>query len=364
MKVPFVDLAAQYKSIKPDIDVAIKAVLESHTFIGGEPVDLLEKNLSGLSDTDYCVSCANGTDALEIALEALGIAAGDEVLVPALTWMSTASSVYRVGAKPIFVDIDADFYTIDPTDAKSKITTRTKAIIPVHFYGLPADIPAIIKIAAEHNLFVIEDCAQAHGASVSRKLIGSFGHLATFSFYPGKNLGAYGDAGAIVTSNEDLAMKCRTIARLGQQGKHNHVSIGRNSRLDTIQAAILNAKIPLLNEWTAKRRRAARLYNNHFADSPVKTPRIPTNFKHVYHTYVIQVEKRDALQQYLSENGVISQIHYPKALTDLKVFPEAGNCPTASLVTSRIISLPMFPEISDEQINYVAKLVQKFVARP
>ena len=363
MKVPFVDLAAQYKSIKPKIDKAINEVLNENIFIGGKPVDQLEQNLAYMADTSFCVSCANGTDALEIALESLGVSMGDEVLVPALTWMSTASAVHRVGGKPIFVDIDPDFYTIDPSDAERKITARTKAIIPVHFYGLPANMPAIVKLADEHKLFIIEDCAQAHGASISRQPIGSFGHLATFSFYPGKNLGAYGDAGAIVTNDEDLAVKCRIIARLGQQGKHNHVSIGRNSRLDTIHAAILNTKIPFLDEWTAKRRRAARLYNNHFADSAIKTPRVPANFKHVFHAYVIQVDKRDELRKYLDDNGVTTQVHYPKALSDLNVFPDADNCPVASQASTRIISLPLFPEITDAQINYVANLVKKFTTQ-
>ena len=360
MRVPFVDLSEQFKAIKPVIDKAINEVFTNSVYIGGEPVEALEKTLANLTKRDFCVTCANGTDGLEIALEALGISAGDEVLVPALSWISTASAVVRVGAKPVFVDIDPDYYTIDPVDARSKITAKTKAIVPVHLYGLPAQMELILSIAEEYNLFIIEDCAQAIGASINKNPVGSMGDLAVFSFYPSKNLGAYGDAGALMVSTADLAEQCRTLTSLGLQGKHRHVLIGRNSRLDTIQAAIIQAKIPFLEEWTAKRRRVARLYNNYFADMAVKTPRIPTNFKHVFHAYVIQVENRDQLREYLDNQGVVTQIHYPQALPDLEVFPGAVHCPVATEITSKIVSLPMYPELSDEQIQYVVELVKNF----
>ena len=363
MKVEYVDLAVQYAGIKHRVNAAINDVLENNIFIGGEPVARLEQHMAEATKNNHCVSCANGTDALEIALEALAIGNGDEVLVPALTWMSTASAVCRVGAKPIFVDIHPEFFTIDIDDAKVKITNHTRAMIPVHLYGLPADMPALMSFADEHNLFVVEDCAQAIDASIDHQPIGSFGHLSTFSFYPGKNLGAFGDAGVIVTNDSILEEKCRTITMLGLQGKHNHVSIGRNSRLDTIQAAIINVKLPFLSEWTAKRRRIARLYNNHFADLPIKTPRIPANYKHVFHAYVIQTEKRDELRQFLLDNGVTTQIHYPKALSDLDVFPDAEKCKNATALTSKIISLPMYPELTDDKILYVTDLVKRFIAK-
>ena len=217
MKVPFVDLKLQYQSIKAEIDAAIAEVLQNTSFIGGDKVTLFEEAFAQFVKTDFCVSCANGTDALEIALEAMGLGAGDEVIVPAYTWVSSASAVVRVGATPILVDVHPDYYTLDPERVKSAISPRTKAIMPVHFYGLPADMPAIMQLAETHGLLVIEDCAQAHGATIQDQQVGTFGDMATYSFYPGKNLGAYGDGGAMVTNNPEFAERARIIARLGQR---------------------------------------------------------------------------------------------------------------------------------------------------
>ncbi len=361
MKVPFVDLRAQYKTIKPRVDQAIAEVLAAAAFIGGDAVADFEAEFAGFTGTRYAVGCANGTDALEIALEALGVGPGDEVLVPAYTWVSTASAVVRVGAKPVFVDVHADYYTLDPDLLGQAVTANTKAIIPVHFYGLPADMPAIMALAKKHRLKVIEDCAQAHGAMIGRQPVATFGNLATFSFYPGKNLGAYGDGGAIVTNDHALAGKCRVIARLGQQGKHNHVQVGRNSRLDTLQAAVLRAKLPMLEEWTARRRWVARQYAMQFADLKIKTQRIPADFKHVYHLYVVQVDMRDGLQKYLQEKGIQTQIHYPKPLNQLGVFADKRPQKVADAMADRLLSLPMYPEMTREQVDYVAAMVKKFI---
>lgn len=361
MEVPFVDLRAQYKSIKKSIDVAINEVVENTSFIGGSIVDEFEEEFAQYICTAHGIGCANGTDAIEIALEALGIGAGDEVLVPAYTWVSTASAVRRVGAEPVFVDVHPDFYTIDPDKLEKALTKKTKAIIPVHFYGLPADMPAIMALAEKHELWVIEDCAQAHGAKILKRNVGTFGHMATFSFYPGKNLGAYGDGGAVLTNNDKLAKSARCIARLGQEGKHNHLLAGRNSRLDTLQAAILRAKLPFLEEWTARRRWVARQYNLKLDDTAVKLPRIPTDFKHVYHLYVIQSENRDELKQFLAKNGIQTQLHYPKPLNQMTFFKKAVPKAVADAMAGRILSLPIYPEMTDKQIDYVVEKVKQFV---
>ena len=295
MEVPFVDLKAQYNSIKNKIDQAIAEVLNNTSFIGGEKVKEFEAKFAEYIGVNHAIGCANGTDAIEIALEALGVGPGDEVLIPAYTWVSTASAVSRAGAEPVFVDVHEDYYTLDADLIEQSITSKTKALIPVHFYGLPADMPAITKIAKEHNLLVIEDCAQAHGAMIGKQMVGTFGDLATFSFYPGKNLGAYGDGGIILANDEKLAHKCRTISGLGQDGKHNHVMAGRNSRLDTLQAVVLSVKLPMLEEWTARRRWVARQYSQKLDELKIKVQRIPTDYKHVYHLYVIQVDRRDEL---------------------------------------------------------------------
>lgn len=361
MNIPFVDLKAQYVSIKSEIDAAIASVLENTLFIGGNIVEQFEKRFAEFNDIKHCVSCANGTDAIEIALETIGIGKGDEVLVPAYTWVSTASAVSRVGAHPVFVDVHPDYYTIDVAKIEEKVTARTKAIIPVHFYGLPADMPEILKIADRHKLLVIEDCAQAHGATINGRKVGTFGNMATFSFYPGKNLGAYGDGGAVVTNNSEFASKALAIARLGQQGKHNHVAIGRNSRLDTMQAAILQVKLKHLNDWTKKRQEVASWYNKVLPDSQIKRPLVPDGYTHVYHLYVVQAEDRDGLKEHLKKNGIDTQIHYPKPLNQLGIFEPQGDFYVSDEMSNRLLSLPMFAEMTEEQVEYIASAVKEFV---
>lgn len=360
MEIPFVDLKAQYTSIKSKIDDAISELLANTSFIGGDKVKDFEAGFAEFIGVNHAVGCANGTDAIEIALEALGIGAGDEVLVPAYSWVSTASAVTRVGAEPIFVDVHPDYYTMDAALIEKAITPKTKAIIPVHFYGLPADMLSITLIAKKHDLLVIEDCAQSHGAMIGKQAVGTFGDAATFSFYPGKNLGAYGDGGAILTNDEHIAKKCRVISGLGQNGKHNHVMAGRNSRLDTLQAAILSVKLQSLDEWTARRRWIARQYNLQLDEVKVKLPRIPTDYKHVYHLYVIQVERRNELKLFLAENGVQTQIHYPKPLNQLDIFKNAGNQQVADSMAERILSLPIYAEMTQQQVDYIVGLIKKF----
>lgn len=360
MEIVFVDLKAQYKSIKNKIDQAIAKILNNTSFIGGIKVKEFETKFAEYIGTKHAIGCANGTDAIEIALEALGVGSGDEVLVPAYTWVSTASAVSRVGAEPVFIDVHADYYTIDTELIEQAISSKTKAIIAVHFYGLPADMPAINKIAEKNSLLVIEDCAQAHGAMIGKQMVGTFGDIATFSFYPGKNLGAFGDGGAILTNDDKLAHKCRIISGLGQDGKHNHVLAGKNSRLDSLQAAILSVKLPMLEEWTARRRWVARLYNQKLDELEVKVQRIPTDYKHVYHLYVIQVERRDELKIFLAENGVQTQIHYPKPLNQFNFFKHSGTQKVSDAMSDRLLSLPMYAEMKEEQIDYVVKLIKKF----
>ena len=271
--IPLVDLKKQYKSIKSEIDKSIKDVLMKTSFIGGENILQFETNFKKYIGVNHCISCANGTDSIEILLRTLEVKKGDEVIVPAISWISTSEAVTSVGAKPVFVDVHPDYYTIDLKKIESVITNKTKAIIPVHLYGQPVEMPKLMAIAKEHNLKVIEDCAQAHGAEFNKKKIGSFGDCASFSFYPGKNLGAFGDAGAMLTNDSKLAEKARLIANHGQKEKHNHIIEGRNSRMDSIHAAVLNVKLNYLNNWTNKRIEIAENYNSLLSKSSISCPK-------------------------------------------------------------------------------------------
>ncbi len=362
MNIPFVDLQIQYQSIKKEIDEAIAELLNKAVFVNGVPLESFEVNFAKYMSVAHCIGCGNGTDAIEIALEALEIGKGDEVLVPAYTWVSTASAVSRVGAKPIFVDVHPAFYTIDTAKIEAKITPRTKAIIPVHFYGLPADMDSILKIAATHSLKIIEDCAQAHNATINGQKVGSFGDMATYSFYPGKNLGAYGDGGAVVTNSKKLDEKARIIARLGQQGKHNHIKVGRNSRLDTMQAAILNVKLNHLTEWTKKRQLVAEWYLDLLQELPIQLPSKPDAFAHVYHLFVIQTNRRDELNIFLESKGIQTQIHYPTPLHQVGIFDAQGTFAVAEAMSGKILSLPMYAELNKVQVEYVVKAVREFFA--
>ena len=360
-KIPFVDLHAQYLSIKDEIDTAIAGTIKNSSYIGGNAVKDFEKAFGSYIGIEHVVACANGTDSLEILLKAFNIKAGDEVIVPAMSWISTSEAVSSVGATPVFVDIEKDFFTIDINLLEKAITKKTKAIIPVHLYGHPADMPAIMEIANKNKLIVIEDCAQAHGAKINGQTVGTFGHAASFSFYPGKNLGAYGDAGCMITNDILIADTIRMIANHGQKNKHNHIIEGRNSRLDGLQAAILLAKLPHLEKWTEARITHSVEYNKLLQGSHLKLPSTKQGYRNVFHLYVVRVNERDILQQKLSSAGIETSIHYPTALPFLPCYAEKKyaqtDFPVAFLYQQNILSLPMFAELSENQISYIANSI-------
>lgn len=363
MKIPFVDLHAQYLSIKPEIDAAIAAVIAESSFIRGPHVDTFEQEFAEAIGVSHCVSCANGTDALYIAMKGLGIQQGDEVITTAHSWISTSETITQAGGRVVFCDTDQHTFTIDPALIEAKITPRTVGIIPVHLFGQSADMEPIQKIAKKHNLWIVEDCAQAHLAKYKGQSVGTLGNAATFSFYPGKNLGAMGDAGCLVTNDTKLAEWAKLYARHG--GKGDHQIEGINSRLDGLQAAILSVKLPQLAQWTNERQRVAKQYGKALAGIPgVEIPIVAKNRTHVYHLYVIRSERRDDLKTYLSEKGVSTVLNYPKALPFYPAYSYLGHdskdFPQAYANQSRILSLPIFPEITDQQISYVSEQIHLF----
>jgi dTDP-4-amino-4,6-dideoxygalactose transaminase len=366
-KIPFVDLRAQYQSINSEIDKAMLMVMEQTAYIGGNNpfVQQFEQSFSNFLGINHVMSCGNGTDSLEILLRAYGISAGDEVIVPAMSWISTSEVVSSLGAKPVFVDIDPKYYTIDPEKIEAAINPRTKAIIPVHLYGQPADMEPIMQLAEIYNLIVIEDCAQAHGALYKHKMVGTIGHASSFSFYPGKNLGAYGDAGAMATNDDRIATVCRMIANHGQKGKHNHVMEGRNSRMDGLQASVLNAKLPFLKEWTIQRKKHAKHYTSLLKNSSIITPQVRNSCEHVFHLYVIQVPDRNKLAESIKEKGIETAVHYPVALPFLSCYQKyhytTEQFPVAASFQHKIISLPMFAELTNEAIEFVGEQITQLV---
>jgi len=366
MNIPFVDLHAQYLSIKSEIDAAIAGVIAQSVFIRGPELDRFEQNWAAKLGVSRCVSCANGTDALYIAMRGLGVRSGDEVITTAHSWIATSETITQAGARVVFCDTDDETLTIDPKQIEEKITPATVGIIPVHLYGQPADMGAIIAIARKHNLWVIEDCAQAHLARFQGRFVGTFGDAATFSFYPGKNLGAYGDAGCIVTADRRLADWMETFARHG--GKGDHVMEGINSRMDGLQAAVLNVKLPYLENWTKARRRIAARYDELLGDvDDLVTPMVAANREHVYHLYVIRTAARDSLKKNLGEAGISTVLNYPKALPFYPAYAylnhKPADFPVAYRNQSRILSLPIFPEMSDEMIEYVADHTRQALGR-
>jgi dTDP-4-amino-4,6-dideoxygalactose transaminase len=363
MKIPLVDLHAQYLTIKQEIDRAIADVIARSAYIRGPHVDAFEEAWARTLGVKRCISCANGTDAIYIALRGLGLKRGDEVITSAHSWISTSETITQAGGRVVFCDTNEETFTIDPADIERKITPATVGIVPVHLYGQAADMGAIIAIARKHNLWVIEDCAQAHLASYKGQLVGTFGNVATFSFYPGKNLGAYGDAGCVVTNDDRLADWMTTFARHG--GKGDHVMEGINSHMDGLQAGILNAKLPHLPAWTAARRRVAACYNELLEDvGDVITPTVKPDRDHVYHLYVIRTENRDALREHLSQAGISTVVNYPKALPFYPAYAYLGhvpkNFPAAYFNQSRILSLPIYPEMPEEAITHVANVISDF----
>lgn len=365
MQVPFVDLKAQYLSIKTEIDNAIQNVINETAFIKGKYVQEFEKQFAAKYGVKHCIGVADGTEAIYIVLKMLGIGIGDEVITVANSWISTSETISQAGAKPVFIDTEEKYFTINASLIEKKITSKTKAIIPVHLYGQPAKIDEIKQICDKHNLFLIEDCAQSHFATYNNKKVGTFGLAATFSFYPGKNLGAYGDAGAIITDNDELASKCRMYANHGALVKHQHIIEGVNSRLDGLQAAILSVKLPFIDEWNKKRYEAALYYNSILSEiKQINTPEIRDNASHIFHVYCIKAECRDELQKYLHENGIETAIHYPVPLPFMEAYKYLGykqsDFPVVAKNQSKLLSLPMYPELTKEQANYIAKIISDF----
>lgn len=359
MTIHFVDLHRQYLGLKSQIDSAIQSVIEQSAFIGSpnNPFNAaFEKEFAAYLGVSHCVGCANGTDAIEILLKGMGIGSGDEVLVPALTWISTAEAVANVGARPIFVDILPKLFTIDPDKIKVHLTSRTKAIIPVHLFGLPAEMDQILEIARKNELKVLEDCAQAHGARYRGKMVGTFGNCASFSFYPGKNLGAYGDAGAMVTNDPLLAMQARMIANHGTRDKTNHDFEGRNSRLDGMQAAILSVKLPHLNHWVDARRQVGSWYGKHLFAANIELPVVPAYSEHAFHVFNILSDERNGLQSNLKGRGIETGVHYPLPLPFTNAYRQAcdlSSFPVAGGIIGRNLSLPLFPELTEDEVAIV-----------
>ena len=367
MTIQMVDLVTQYKKLKPEIDSAVAKILESGQFILGKEVGEFESAAAHYIGVKHAIGCASGTDALQIAVMALGLKPGDEIITTPFTFFATAEAVALLGIIPVFVDIDEKTYNIKVELIESAITSRTKAIMPVHLYGQPADLNEILEIARRHHLFVIEDNAQALGSLYYGKKAGSFGDFSCTSFFPSKNLGAYGDAGMIMTNNDTLASKARMIAQHGSRVRYKHELLGVNSRLDTIQAAILNVKLKYLDHWNAARQRNAAMYNKLLTTENVIKPFIASERSHIYHQYSIRVHKRDALQEHLRTKGIPSAIHYPiplhqqEALRKIPGFVEKNKSfPVAEQIAKEIISLPMHPELNDEQIRFIAEAVTRF----
>lgn len=366
MKIPFNDLYAQYLSLKPEIDAAIERVIKNSSFVRGPEVEAFEENFANLMGVDHCVSCANGTDALYIAMHALGLKSGDEVIVPAHSWISTSETVTQAGGSVVFCDTRDDDFTIDVDAIEAKITDKTVGIIPVHLYGHPAQMDVVMRIAKKHKLWVIEDCAQAHLATFEGTKVGQFGDAASFSFYPGKNLGAMGDAGALVTGDAQLARRAARFARHGGLTKGSHEIEGINSRLDGLQAAILNVKLPHLADWTRKRQAIAEAYTRELAGiGGLIVPQIDARASHVWHLFVIRTENRDALKSYLAINNIETVINYPVALPFLDAYARQNNAvedfPRAYQHQNEILSLPIFPDMTIDQIIYTTTQLKNFI---
>lgn len=363
MKIPFVDLHAQYLTIKSEIDAAIADVIAESAYIRGRHVEEFEENFAKAMNVKHCVSCGNGTDALYIAMKAMGIKKGDEVITTAHSWISTSETITQAGGEVVFCDTENQTFTIDPNKIESKISKRTVGIIPVHLYGQAADMGAITEIARKYNLWIIEDCAQAHFATFKGQVVGTFGNLATFSFYPGKNLGAYGDAGAIVTNDDKLANWSALFARHGGKGEHKIEGI--NSRMDGLQAAVLSIKLPHLRNWTVARCRVADRYNELLAGvGDLQLPQIAEERTHVFHLYVIRTKFRDKLKAYLKDNGVETSLNYPKALPFYEAYAHLRHTPSdfpnAYESAAEILSLPIYPELSESMQDRIVECIRSF----
>ncbi|MCK6258697.1 DegT/DnrJ/EryC1/StrS family aminotransferase [Fictibacillus sp. KIGAM418] len=370
MKVPMLDLSEQYQSLKEEIFASLEDIMSGSRFILGDNVKKLEQDVAEYSAAKHGVGVANGSDALHISLLGCGVKQGDEVIVPSFTFFATAGAVARAGAVPVFVDIDPKTYNIDPAKIEAAVTEKTKAIIPVHLYGQMADMEPIAEIAKKHNLAIIEDAAQAIGSKYKGKNVGELGTTATYSFFPTKNLGGYGDGGMIITNDEDIAETMRVIRVHGSKPKYYHHILGYNSRLDELQAGILNVKFPHLNTWSEARREKAAIYTELLKEKLgdlVVTPFVEEHNYHVFHQYTIQVPDRTGLQEFLKEQGIGSMIYYPKPLHLQPVFKELGykegDLPETEKAADRVLSLPMFPELKREQQEYVVEQIAAYFSK-
>ncbi len=373
MQVPFLDLKAQYQKIKSEINIAINEVLESTSFILGKPVQEFENEFAKMHNVKHCIGLSSGTDGNHITLWALNIGPGDEVIVPANTFIATAWGATLCGAKPVFVDCHPESYNIAPEKVEQAITPKTKAIVAVHLYGQPADMDPLKEIAERYKIYLLEDAAQAHLAEYKGRKVGGLGISASFSFYPGKNLGAYGEAGAVTTNDDELAERFRMIRDHGSVKKYTHVLLGHNYRMESIQGAVLKVKLKYLEEWTEKRRQVAQKYRELLSDlEEIKLPTEMPYAKHVYHLFVIQVnlkpekrqETRDKLQKFLNDNGIGTGLHYPIPLHLQPCFKELGykkgDFPVTEQLAEGGLSLPIYPELTDPQIEYVTEKIREF----
>ena len=363
MKVPFADLRALHAPLKTAFMAVLERVLENNSFILGPEVRCFENAFARFAGVEHCVAVSNGTAALQLALLALEIGPGDEVITVANTFIATAEAISAVGARPVFVDVDPVYYTMDAAAVAGAITPKTRAIIPVHLYGQSADMDPLLELAKAHGLFLIEDACQAHGAEYKCRSVGSMGIMACFSFYPGKNLGALGEGGAIVCNDPALATRLQMLRDHGSVKKYEHVFPAYNMRLEGLQGGFLAAKLPYLNEQNSSRRAAAQMYDRLFAGSGVVTPAERSSGKHVYHLYVVQVDDRDTLKQQLGERGIEAGLHYPVPLHLQEAYAslgyKRGDFPVSERLAVRILSLPMFPTITQEQVEYVCAAVME-----
>jgi dTDP-4-amino-4,6-dideoxygalactose transaminase len=365
MSIPLVDLKAQYLSIKDEIDAAIRRVVDSTGFILGPDVQAFEEEFAQFCGVQHVVGVDSGTAALHLAFLVCDVGPGDEVITTPHTFIATIGMLGRVGAAPVFVDIDPRTYNMDPTKIEAAITERTKAIMPVHLYGQPAEMEPILEIADRHGLKVIEDAAQAHGAGYKGRRAGSMGHVAIFSFYPGKNLGAYGDAGALVTDDGEIADKVRMLRNHGRREKYEHLLQGFNYRIDTLQAAILRAKLAHLEEWNEARRRHVATYRELLSDLDLILPYEPEHIRAVYHLFVVRLQERDALREHLKDRGISTGIHYPIPLHLQPAYRhlghKEGDFPIAEECARHVLSLPMYPELTQAQIQEVVGTIKEFM---
>lgn len=363
--IKFLDLYSQYQTIRDEMDKAISGVIRRSAYIGGEDVAAFEREFAAFQQAVHCVGMANGTDAIEIVLEALALPNGSEVIVPANSFIASSEAVTRQGLRVVFADVDPLTYTLDPGDVRRRVTSKTRAIIAVHLYGHPCRMDELLAICREYGLKLVEDCAQAHGAEYKGRRVGAIGDAGTFSFYPGKNLGAYGDAGAVTTDDAELALKCRMIANHGRTGKYDHQFEGRNSRLDGLQAAILRVKLPHLEDWIERRNHIASIYGEALAGiDELSTPAIASDCRHAFHLYVVRTSRRDELAHFLSERQIQTGIHYPIALPKLRAYAYLGQAHEpmfANQTDVTLLSLPMGDHLSNDDARVVGDTVRQFL---